>query len=144
MRIDGLWYLCDDGVVRPVFQSEVMTAAGAWVKVPFLVDTGADRTVFSGDVLNTLQLGVMQTADRLVGAGGEIDSIIVETEIRLTQDDSARAVFRGHFAGCANLEALDMSVLGRDILNLFAVIVDRPGDLVCLLSPRHFYEIGTR
>jgi hypothetical protein len=35
------------------------------------------------------------------------------------------------------------SVLGRDITGLFAVIVDRPGDLVCLVGQRHRYSIIT-
>jgi hypothetical protein len=34
-----------------------------------------------------------------------------------------------------------MSVLGRDILNLFALIVDRPQETVCLLGQRHRYAI---
>jgi hypothetical protein len=34
-----------------------------------------------------------------------------------------------------------MSVLGRDITNLFAVIVDRPRDFVGLLGQRHQYVI---
>jgi len=38
-------------------------------------------------------------------------------------------------------EALDFSVLGRDILSLFAVIVDDPQRIVCLLSQRHSYTI---
>ena len=35
----------------------------------------------------------------------------------------------------------DLSVLGRDITDLFAVIIDRPGNVVCLLSQRHRYTI---
>jgi hypothetical protein len=34
-----------------------------------------------------------------------------------------------------------MCVLGRDIMNLFAVIVDRPGDLVCMIGRGHRYTI---
>jgi hypothetical protein len=34
-----------------------------------------------------------------------------------------------------------MSVLGRDITDLFAVIVDRVHDVVCLLGQRHRYSI---
>jgi hypothetical protein len=34
-----------------------------------------------------------------------------------------------------------MSVLGRDIMNLFAVVVDRPGDLVCMIGKGHSYTI---
>jgi hypothetical protein len=37
--------------------------------------------------------------------------------------------------------ALDLCVLGRDILDLFAVIIDRPGKVVCLLSQKHRYAI---
>jgi hypothetical protein len=35
-----------------------------------------------------------------------------------------------------------MSVLGRDIMKLFAVIVDEPGNLVCLIGKGHRYHEG--
>ena len=57
------------------------------------------------------------------------------------RDDGGTAVFRGQFAAVTELEPLDMSVLGRDISNLFALIVDRPRDLVCLLGAGHQYSI---
>ncbi len=41
----------------------------------------------------------------------------------------------------ADEEALDLSVLGRDISNVFCLIVDRPRDLVCLLGAGHQYSI---
>jgi hypothetical protein len=53
-------------------------------------------------------------------------------------------VFKGRFAAFTDPKALDMSVLGRDITNLFAVIVDRPQDLVCLLGQRQHYRIQER
>jgi hypothetical protein len=34
-----------------------------------------------------------------------------------------------------------MCVLGRDVSDLFTVIVDRPGNVVCLLGQRHRYTI---
>jgi hypothetical protein len=34
-----------------------------------------------------------------------------------------------------------MCVVGRDITNLFAVVVDRPQDVVCLIGQRHRYVI---
>src|SRR5262245_27956356 len=45
------------------------------------------------------------------------------------------------FIAVTDPTALDLSVLGSDILDLFALIVDRPGNTVCLLSRRHRYEI---
>lgn len=47
MRINGEWLLFDDGVRRPVIRGEILTGAGSWEAAEFLVDTGADRTVFS-------------------------------------------------------------------------------------------------
>jgi hypothetical protein len=40
MQIHGEWLVCDDGVVRPVLRGEVLATNGAWVPVPFLLDTG--------------------------------------------------------------------------------------------------------
>jgi hypothetical protein len=51
-------------------------------------------------------------------------------------------VFRGQYAAVTELEALDISVLGRDITRLFAVIVDWPHDVVCLGGQRHRYIIA--
>jgi len=53
-------------------------------------------------------------------------------------------VFRGQYAAVTDLEILDMGVLGRDITRLFAVIIDQPGDVVCLLGQRHQYTIVQR
>jgi len=141
MRIDGEWYECDDGVVRPVIRGEVMDAGGAWVAAEFLVDSGADRTVFSAALLSILRLQTAVPADRLGGVGGTVDSVAVSTQIRLTRDGQGKVLFRGEFAAVTALEALDMSVLGRDITDMFAVVVDHPGNAVCLVSQPHRYEI---
>ena len=53
-----------------------------------------------------------------------------------------KALFRGQYAAVTLPESLDMSVLGRDITNLFAVIVDRPGDFLALLGQRHQYTLA--
>ena len=54
------------------------------------------------------------------------------------------AVFKGEYAACTSIATLDMTVLGRDILNLFTLIVDRQGDTICLIGLDHFYAIGER
>ena len=141
MRINGEWYLCDDGVVRPVIRGEVLAGDGSWVRVPFLVDTGADRTVFSAAILALLHLPPVATRDHLGGLGGLAAAVMVETHIRLTREEDSKVVLRGHYAAVTELEALDMSVLGRDITRLFALIVDWQGNVVCLLGQRHRYTI---
>jgi hypothetical protein len=66
---------------------------------------------------------------------------MVDTHIRFSREEDGKVVFRGHYAAVTELEALDISVLGRDITGLFALIVDQPGNVVCLLGQRHRYTI---
>jgi hypothetical protein len=141
MRIDGQWYLCDDEIVRPIVSGEILTGDGSWLKVLFLVDIGADVTALSADVLRVLGLPTRERPDRLGGVGGIAGSVALSTQIRLLCDDGGKAVFRGEFSAFTSPEALDMSVLGRDILDLFAVIADRQGTVVALIRDRHRYRI---
>lgn len=142
MRIDGEWFECDDGFVRPVVRGEIQNARGKWEPAPFLVDTGADCTVFSASVLQLLGFDPTKSDDQLGGVGGISDSVSLVTQIRFPRNDGGLASFRGEFAAFTKLEALDMCVLGRDILDLFAVIVDRPNDAVMLLRPPHEYLLA--
>jgi hypothetical protein len=73
--------------------------------------------------------------------GGIVTSVAVSTQIRLTREGDGKVLFRGDFAAVTTLEALDMSVLGRDITDLFAVVVDRPGNAICLLTQSHRYHV---
>lgn len=141
MLLRGLWHLCDDGIIRPVIRGEVEAGNGTWVQVPFLVDTAADRTVFSADILAALQLQSLTTSDRLGGVGGFAASVVVQSQIQFFREDASPIRLRGQYAAFTELESLDMSVLGRDITNMFAVIVDRPADFVGLLGQRHHYVI---
>ena len=141
MRIDGQWLVCDDGVVRPVISGDIRTADGSLEQCEFLVDTGADRTVFSSATLVKPGLQPLAMHEGLSGVGGMVATVIVETQIHLTREDAGDVVFRGQYAAITELEALDISVLGRGILGLFAVIVDWLHDVVCLLGQRHRYRI---
>ncbi len=144
MRVDGEWLLCDDGILRPVIRAEILASDGSWQSAEFLVDTGADRTVFSAPVLASLGFQPIVTQARLGGLGGEVNSVLIETQLRFTREESGKVIFRGQYAAVTELQALDMSVLGRDIAGLFAVVVDRPGNVVCLLGQQHRYTIEPR
>jgi predicted aspartyl protease len=141
MRINGEWLLCDDEISRPVLWAAVQAADGSWVRIRLLVDTGADCTVFSADVLNALNLPLFEGQAQLGGIGGVADSVVVQTRIQLSCDDGRAAIFRGDFAAFTAMESADLSVLGRDILASLAVIVDQPGDVVCLIGQHHRYVI---
>lgn len=141
MRVDGGWYLFDDDVERPVILGEVLARDGNWVRTLFLVDTGADRTVLNADTCAKLGFEASEPHESLGGLGGLTKAIYFETQIRLTRDDNGKVNLRGRYAAVVDETALDLSVLGRDILSLFAVIVDEPQRTVCLLSQRHSYII---
>src|SRR5712691_3509398 len=136
MLISGMWHMCDDGIIRPVIHAEIQTSDGAWVKAPLLLDTGADRTVFSTDILQALRLQPVVAENRLGGVGGVAHAIIVATRMRLSRENNGKVMFRGQYAAITGAEALDMSVLGRDVTNLFAIIVDWPQRTVCLVGQR--------
>jgi hypothetical protein len=119
-----------------VIHTEIQASDGSWVKAPLLVDTGADRTVFSADILQALRLQPVAVGDRLGGMGGVGSAIIIETRIRLTHKNNGKIMLRGQYAAVMDTAALDMSVLGRDVTNFFAVIVDWPQRLVYLLGQR--------
>jgi hypothetical protein len=143
MLIAGLWKLGDDRELRPVIQAEVSREDGSWVEDVFLVDSGADRTVLSADALAKTGLPPVSSPEHLLGVGGKPDSIVVETSIRMKREDGSFARIRGRFFAFTRPESLDQCILGRDILNLFAVILDRPQDVVCLLGQNHRYQIIT-
>ena len=141
MRIDGQWALFADGFLRPIIRGEIRRSNDSWIEVPFLVDTGADRTVLSAGILSKLRLESFAPQESISGMGGLVDSVLVETEIQLTRETGGKVIFHGQFAAVRELEALDISVLGRDTTGLFAVIVDQPADVVSLLAQRHRYSI---
>jgi hypothetical protein len=112
-------------------------------EVIFLVDTGADCTVFSAAVLDALGFNSAPASRMLGGVGGTTESVEIATQIQFLRNDQANVVFRGQFGAMTHMEALDISVLGRDIMNLFAVIVDRAGNVVALIRPPHRYTVQT-
>jgi len=141
MRINGAWELGDDGIARPVIRGEILTSRGVWIPAPFLVDTGADQTVFSAATLADLSLQPRAAQNQIGGVGGVVNSVVVETQIRFSRETRATVIFRGQYRAVTEAEALDISVLGRDIMGLFSVIVDQLGNVVCLLGQRHQYTI---
>ncbi|MBS1788092.1 MAG: retroviral-like aspartic protease family protein [Acidobacteria bacterium] len=141
MVISGEWMICADGVNRPLIRGELQTGNGQWESVAFLVDTGADRTVLSAPVLAQLELSVTDAPEQLGGLGGLTEMVTVATLLRLTKQDAGKVNFRSQYAAVTEVEALDICVLGRDILGLFAVIVDEPQQVISLLSQRHSYTI---
>ena len=95
--------------------------------------------MFSAAIASKLGLQSNDLRKRISGLGGPVNSVEVQTQIQLTLETGSRVTFRGEYAAVTEVEALDVSVLGRDITGLLAVLVDQPGNVVCLLSKRHRY-----
>jgi len=144
MRIVGKWLLCDDGFTRPVVRAQILGVSGQLHGDDFLVDSGADRTVLSATLLSQLQLPVTARSrgTALMGIAGTVDSVLVTAAIEFTRDDGGPARVRGQYAAFTDPLATDLSVLGRDVLDNFDVILSRRRDEVLLLAPAHRYVVS--
>jgi len=141
MEIKGEWQFCEDGILRPVMLGRFASADGEWINAELLIDTGADRTVLNTEILQKLFIDPLEPEEGISGLGGVTDAVVIQTKLQLFRETGAPVTFHSRFTGVTDPTALDLCVLGRDILDLFALIVDRPGNIVCLLSQRHRYEI---
>jgi hypothetical protein len=75
------------------------------------------------------------------GVGGSSNTVQVTTSLRLKRDDGIKLPIHGSYYGFTDPIALELSVLGRDVLGHFALIVDRPGRVVALVTGQHSYRI---
>jgi hypothetical protein len=143
MHVNGEWLVCEDSVIRPIVLGLVKAASGEMIEVTFLLDAGADRTVFSTGFLSSLVSLQSSEAEQihLAGVGGRVSSIAVDTVIGFTRDDGKVVTVRGPFRVFTAGESAELSVLGRDVTNNFSVIYDYPNRAVALLSRPHYYEI---
>lgn len=143
MRITGKWRTCDDGTTRPIIEVRVANSDGSLVKELFLIDTGADQTVLSPALLAALQVPRQPPPGLILqAASGATPYVIVSTVLEFTRDDGATARVRGEFAAFTDPASIEQSLLGRDVLDHFDLIVSRPRNDILLLSGQHRYEIA--
>ena len=142
MLVRGEWQLRDDGVLRPIVRARV---GGDSSPVPenFLLDSGADRTVLSAVLMTRLQLPTRSAPPgfTLSGIGGTSAFVLVTTVVEFLRDDGERLRVRGELAGFTDPTATDLSILGRDILDHFDLVLSRRRNEILLLAPRHQYRI---
>lgn len=143
MLIPGEWQMGDDGVTRPIVRVKVFGADRRLVTDDFLIDSGADRTVFSATLMPRLGLSARSPQSELAlsGIGGESTFVVVTTVLEFLRDDGGPVRVRGEFAGFTDPTATDLSILGRDVLDYFDVLISRRRNEIWLLAPRHGYRI---
>jgi hypothetical protein len=143
MQIVGKWLRCDDGITRPVVAAKVVGADGTPCGDLFLVDSASDRTAFSAAFLTRLQLlgNPAPLGISLKGIGGASDFVVLTTAVEFLRDDGGPARVHGSFAAFTDPAATDFSILGRDVLNNFDVILSRLRNDVLLLATNHQYQV---
>jgi hypothetical protein len=143
MLIRGEWWPCDDGASRPTVRAWIVDADGRSYRERFLVDSGSDRTVFRSLVLRRLRLTAITSEPglTLVGIGGVSNYKSVIAALEFLRNDGETARVRGRYSVFTNPAATEMSILGRDVLDNFDVIISRPRDEVLLLAPNHRYQV---
>jgi len=77
----------------------------------------------------------------LVGVGGANRAIRLATALLFPTGAGTSDPMNGIYYAFTDPISLDFSVLGRDVLGRFAVIVDRPQQLVTLLAGNHRYQV---
>ena len=109
---------------------------GGLFEAHLLVDTGADRTILSPLDARRLgrELGIdiarLRRGDRSTGVGGQTETRVIEAVILL---DSFSTSLPLHILDPAS-ELRIPSLLGRDVLSRFALIVEQRTDRVLLLE----------
>jgi hypothetical protein len=111
MRIVGKWFACSDGVLRPILEGYAADVVGTEHQERFLLDCGADVTVFTASFFQRLGLPsrVPQPGAGLAGVGGSQASALVRTTRTLYAEDGSPARIQGDFAVFTDTAAADMS-----------------------------------
>jgi hypothetical protein len=143
MEIAGNWLTGTDGVVRPFVTIEVAGHDGSRHADSFLIDTGADATAFSDAFFARLRLPTKPapTGVAVSGVGGLTSIVLVEATLELTSTDNSISRVRGEFVVFTDPSAADYSVLGRDVLDNFDLILSRSRGPIRLLATNHYYQI---
>ena len=143
MLVKGEWQRCDDGITRPLVRATVLDVAGLSLPEDFLIDSGADRTVLSASLLTRLRLPTQSPPPErsLSGVGGSSAFVIVTTVVECSREEGGTVRMRGEFAGLTDIDATDLSVLGRDVLDHFDVLLSRRRNEVVFLAQRHHYRV---
>jgi hypothetical protein len=144
MLIAGKWHSCEDGATRPAVEGLVTGLDGHQAREAFLIDSCSDCTVLSADLLHKLKLPGKPPPPGLAfkGIGGAGQCVVVSTVIEFLLVDGGPARIRGTMAAFTDPSATDLSILGRDVLDNFDVIISRRRNEVLLLAGNHHYHVS--
>jgi predicted aspartyl protease len=137
MRIEGRWLAGADGVERPVFDGFIAAPGGVQLAISLLIDTGADLTVLAPAVAEQLADSIRPTLTETVvgGVGGTQRVYELAVDLLLPTTTGQRARIRGPLPVIVEPGSLELSVVGRNLLDQFTLIYSRPRNVLQLLTP---------
>ena len=137
--ISGYFRLDDNGVMRPYIDLDVDFHAplNTRIRISFIVDTGADRTLLSANVARELerQFGFdnrsLARGNPVGGLGGTVDTRSIGATL---SQGSFWITMPVHIIDAVPGPNSAPSLLGRDMLDDFALFMERRSDRVLLLD----------
>lgn len=137
MRIEGRWLVGSDGVERPVFNGLIVAPSGIELGIALLIDTGADITVLAPEAAQHLANVVLPTTTTTIagGIGGTQQLYELGVDLLLPTTSGQRARIRGPLPVLLTPGTLDISVIGRNLLDQFTLIYARSRNILLLMTP---------
>jgi len=142
--ISGEWLDNGEGIVLPIVRARIVGASGQSSHAEaFLIDSGAELTVFREALVNRLRLSIVPSPPglSLTGVGGRSDFVTLDATLEFDRDDGLAARVHGPYSAFTDPKAIDLSLLGRDVLHNFDLILSRQRNEVLLLAPNHRYQV---
>lgn len=124
-----------DNPLAPFVNASLRTVNEQWIEVSFLIDLGADGTYLPSQYAKKLgmQLDRAPTEDNVTGVGGQrAEYVPFTTQLRFSNGDEK--ILELEIGIFTQADALDVPILGRDVMNCFTVLCDFRGNLVWLLD----------
>lgn len=142
MQIDGVWQRDPEqpDILRPVIVANLLIHDQE-LPITLLVDTGADRTVPGSAFAKILDDARQATSESFISAGGRLDCFLAAVRLELQDLNNRPVRFSTSCVVLTDPNHPNEHLLGRDILDYFALICDREAEQVILLRPPHRYAI---
>jgi hypothetical protein len=137
------YYVSIEGTHRPFIIASVLSPAGVWLDVPFLIDTGADATFLDHGCIEYLGIDVssLPIKDDAGGVAGTLSYYEFSTQLRLEGETDEARIFAGHIGILTFPEASDTPILGRDVLDHFVAIFDRQKGRILFIAEPDSYQV---
>ena len=124
-----------------MIRAKIASDSGELVEVEFLIDTGAETTVLTAALIRELRIAGLPAPLGLSGVGGAVPALVIHPALHFMKDDGSLLRVNVECYAFAVENPHDTCLLGRDVLNLFRVMLDYSSDVVCLLTGNHRYVI---